>query len=251
MDRVRPALFFGQNAHSRVQMTRDIVLFLHLYQRRLLVDASLMGIGTPSVKSASRRQIDNTLSRPKLHHLTQVEDSYAIRDVFGERDIVRDEQNRGLRFPDEVNHEIDYLSSDRHIQHGDRLVRDNKARTHDKSASNSHPLSLTATHLVRKTIHELFRWNKLNLVQHLLHPLLNLSLPHLPNPRSTTRVKFQIAQNPKWLCDNFFDDHTRVERLERILKHDLHLPTKRLHLTVRKLGNVPSKEDDSSSRRGD
>src|SRR6266566_2562417 len=245
MDRVRPALFFGQNAHSRVQMTRDIVLFLHLYQRRLLVDASLMGIGTPSVKSASRRrihrtgnlstdhvpspfrfrigyrhrgdkclsirverQIDNTLSRPKLHHLTQVEDSYAIRDVFGERDIVRDEQNRGLRFPDEVNHEIDYLSSDRHIQHGDRLVRDNKARTHDKSASNSHPLSLT-------------------------------------------RVKFQIAQNPKWLCDNFFDDHTRVERLERILKHDLHLPTKRLHLTVRKLGNVPSKEDDSSSRRGD
>src|SRR5713101_9534080 len=170
-----------------------------------------------------QRLIDNHACISKLHHLTQIEDPYPIRDVFRKSDIMRDEKDGGVRLLYQVYHQVDYFCSDRNIEHGDGLIGHDEARVQDEGAGHSHPLPLTPTHLVRKTVHELFRRHKLHLTQHLLDTLLDLRLPHPPRPRLALLVSLESTLYSERLRDDLLDNHPRVEGLEGILENNLHL----------------------------
>ena len=62
---------------------------------------------------------------------------------------MRDEEVGEAARPAQVEHEVEDLGPDRHVEHGDRLVGDDEVGSEDEGARDVHPLSLAPGQLVR------------------------------------------------------------------------------------------------------
>src|SRR2546425_1514157 len=145
------------------------MLFLHLNQRRLLRNTSLMSEGTTRMEPTARRRIDGTgnlttnHSRPsisrvrhrnssdqslsirvkrkidklrrtsRLHNLTKIHNRNTITNMLAHGKIMRDEDHRDPLLLNQINHQVQNLCPDRNIQHRDRLVSNHKLRAKDES----------------------------------------------------------------------------------------------------------------------
>jgi len=90
----------------------------------------------------------------ELDDLARVHDAHAIREVAGGREIVRDVEERDLKFFLHLAKNAQDRDPDRRVKHRDRLVRDDEPGSEDRGARDRDALPLSAAQLVRELLDE-------------------------------------------------------------------------------------------------
>ena len=70
--------------------------------------------------------LEDRLDRSHFHDPTQVHDRDRVADILHHREIVADEDVRQIPLPLQADHQIQHLTLHRHVQRGDRFVRDDE-----------------------------------------------------------------------------------------------------------------------------
>src|SRR5581483_1787688 len=145
-----------------------------------------------------------------LDDAAQIHDRYS-RDYVGDhREIVGDEEVGEAELVLQILQQVDHLRLDGDIEGGDRLVADDELGLHRQRAGDADPLPLPAGELVRVAAHVVgLQPDRLQELGHTVPELL-------PGPR-------QLVDDER-LADDGADRHARIERGERVLEDDLHVP---------------------------
>ena len=101
------------------------------------------------------RPLNYLITGTPLNHLTSIHDQRLLGEVAGAGEIMRDEEQCHVLFFFETQQQIQHIQSDGYVQHGDRLVGEENRRLCCQRAGNCDALTLAATKLVRKLLHEL------------------------------------------------------------------------------------------------
>ena len=134
----------------------------------------------------------------------------AVADVLDHREIVGDEQIGEPELALQVHQQIEHLRLDRDVERGHRLVADDQLRLQRERAGDADALALAAGELVR-------------IVVHLRRPQADL-LEQLGDRACSPRAPRGDAVHAQRLADDVARGHARIERGERVLEDDLHLP---------------------------
>ena len=113
--------------------------------------------GEQQLRVGVRRLIGQLDARCRLDQLSRVHDRDRVRQVAGRRDVVRDIEDREALLVAKVGKQIEHAEADRHVEHRDRLIRDQDARPDGERASDGDPLPLPTRQLVRELGRELRR----------------------------------------------------------------------------------------------
>ena len=145
-------------------MTTSIVTRLHFFQHRFFLLTNVLGIPATGVKNTARWRIgwagyvtfqddatglnirvgrrdggkqgfgvrmqwrgEQRIARRDLHNASEIHDGDAMADVLHDGEIVRDEKVGNAEFLLQVDHQVDHLRLNRHIERRDRLVRHDDA----------------------------------------------------------------------------------------------------------------------------
>ena len=183
------------------------------------------------------RVLDHLARRPLLDDPAQVHDGDPIGVVGCSREVVRDHQHREALVSELVEDGQD-PGPDRHVEHRDGLVGDEKLGTEDEARGDRHSLPLPARKLVWVAVDvELGRSQagELERALDLLAPLLlGADLVHL-----------------QWFLDRRPDPETRIQRLVWVLVDDLHPPAKWAQRLGREPGDFLAVEPDRAAARLD
>src|SRR5215469_9241799 len=122
---------------------------------RLWVNGLGLGVwhrGHEQLRVRVARASQHIFDRTALGDLACVHDDQPVRDVARAGDVVGDVQDRDALLVAQLGHEVKQTDADRHVQHRDWLVGEDKARSHRQCLSEPDALSLAATQLVRIAI---------------------------------------------------------------------------------------------------
>ena len=129
----------------------------------------------------------------------------------------------------QVEHEVEYLRLDRHVERGHRLVRDDQRRPQHQRPGQAEALALPPGELVRVALGRHGR--QAHLVEQRADP------PPLLGPVS-------FALDDERLAQDRADPHPRVHGRIGVLEHQLHLARLAPPLPVRQRRQVPPAEHD-------
>ncbi len=275
---IRPPLFKGRYrtesaARSFIANDTPQLPRLHLAQRGRLHLAAVEHIGTARVEMATGRRLDRArhvalqhdllaldggvrhrhggeqrlrvgmLRRGEQRLLVGVFDDAAeihhgdvVADVLHHGEIVRDEQVSEAELVLQVHHEIEDLRLDRHVERRDRLVADDQARLQRERARDADALALPAGKLVRIVVDMLG------------------AQPDALEDVGDARAAFlgvADAMHAQRLADDVACRHARVERGERVLEDDLHLPAIGAQLRLAEMRDVGAVDLDAARGRLD
>jgi hypothetical protein len=171
-----------------------------------------------------------------LDDLAEIHDRDAIGHLPYDAEVVRDEEISEAQPLLELHQQIDDLRLDRHVEGRDRLVADDEVWLERQRPGDADSLPLAARELVR--------------------------MPTDMLPREADEVeKFcdpcapgggvADAMDHERLGDDVADRHPRVQRAERILENDLHLPPLATHGLRRQAGQVLAAMQHLARRRLD
>ena len=159
-----------------------------------------------------------------------------VGDVLDDRQVVGDEQVGETAVALEVLEQVDHLRLHGDVERRHRLVADDEARLHGERARDADALALAAGELVRVAGRVLGAQSDF--------------LEQLPD--ASVRVgSFGEPVDGQSLAHDRADRHARVERRERILKDDLHLPPQRAQSGRIEREHVRAVERDLAGRRLD
>src|SRR5215217_2139124 len=88
-------------------------------------------------------------SRPDLHDPPEIHDGDPVADGRHRREVMGDVDHPQLVFRHETAQQADDVPLDRHVEHGDRLVRDQEGGLQDDRSGDAQPLALSAAEKVR------------------------------------------------------------------------------------------------------
>ena len=160
-----------------------------------------------------------------LHQFAQVHHSDARRDVLHDGQVVRDEDVGQAEVSLDVLEEIQHLALDADVECGDRFVTHDQFRTQDERPRDPDPLTLATRELVRVAS------RVLRAETYLLHRLLDKGIPF---------GAVSNAVHHQSLGNDASHGHARIERSERILEDDLHVPSHRLEGTATQAAHILS-----------
>ena len=156
--------------------------------------------------------------------------------MLDHRQIVRDEQISEPHLALQVHHQIEHLRLDRDVERRHRLVADDQLRLQRERAGNADALALPAGKLVRIIVH-------LRLAQADALEQCGDALLHLAAARG--------AVHAHRLGDDVAGRHARIERGERVLEDDLHLPAVGPQLGLAQMRDVAAVDPDAAAGRLD
>ena len=149
---------------------------------------------------------------------TKVHDNNPVAQKTRRCKIMRNEQNADSLFTVHFLQQVQNACAQRHIQHGNRLVGNDKFRVDHKRTRNRHALSLPAGELMRIPVLIQFNRCQLHHAQRFGDALLQFV------------VCFAEFQRLQRLRDNLTDGHFGVQRIVRILENHLQLFPEGNHL---------------------
>ena len=158
------------------------------------------------------------------------------RDVLHHREIVRDEQVGQAELVLQVHHEIEDLRLDRHVQRRHRLVADDQARLQRERARDADALALPAGELVRIVV-----------------DVLGAQADAAEDVGDARAAFLRVADavHAQRLADDVAGGHARIERGERVLEDDLHLPPVGAQLRLAEMRDVGAVDRDAAGGRLD
>lgn len=171
-----------------------------------------------------------------LDYLAQIHYGYTIGNVLNNGEAMGDEKIRQAKLLLQFLEQIYDLSLDRNVKCRDRFITNDQLWIKCQSPSDPDPLTLAARKLMRVAIGVF--WVKAYLVEQVLNP--SVAFTFVPNTVDLKRLRYDRA-----------DAHTRIEARVGILKDDLHLATKGLHLPILKAEEVLTIKHDLATRRLD
>ncbi len=154
-----------------------------------------------------RRVVVDLLVRADLDDPAEVHDADPVGDVPDDGQVVRDEQEAQVEFGLQPVQQVDDLGLDRHVERGDRFVRDDDLGVEREAAGDPDALALTAGELVRIAV------DVLRVQTDDVEQVLDL-LPAAPLGR-------HLGVDLVGLPDDVADRHPRVQRGVRVLEHHL------------------------------
>src|SRR5580704_1933390 len=155
-----------------------------------------------------RRVLGDLLGRAALYDLSGVHDQDLVREVAGRGDIVGDIEHREPETLAEVVEQAEHLQADRDVEHGHWFVGEQHARPGGQRTGEGDPLALAAGQLMRVLGQEVLGGRQ----PYLLHQADDL-LAHVRRPLMQLHRALEVVAHGVY----------RVERGERVLKHELDL----------------------------
>jgi hypothetical protein len=170
------------------------------------------------------RAVD-AVDRADLDQLAEIHDADPVGEVPQDREVVRDDQRRHAALLLQPLHQVHHLRPDRHVEGAHRFVGDDQLRVEHQRPGQTDPLPLTSGELV---------WVPLDGVRR--QPYLVQCQPDSLVLLSPSTLTLDL----QGLSQDLADPHPRVERVERVLEHQLHvaachpqrLAAKRVDVTV-------------------
>ena len=159
------------------------------------------------------RILEDRPPRPNLDDLAEIHHGDAVADPLHDRHVVRNKQIRQAELRLKVEHQIDDLSPDRHVQRRHRFVGDDDLGLERERARDGHSLPLSAGKLVRITLRRVGRQS--DMLQQPRDPLLGGS--------------FGDAVDVQRLRHRKADSQARIERGVGVLEDHLDLAPQRPH----------------------
>ena len=108
--------------------------------------------GEQRLRIGVHRVIEDRVLFAELDHRTQVHDADLIRNIFDDRQIVRNEEIGKFSLLLQIFQKIDDLRLNTHVERGDGFVADDEPRRHDERTRDTDTLALTARKLMRITL---------------------------------------------------------------------------------------------------
>jgi hypothetical protein len=155
-----------------------------------------------------RRGCEQGVRRSHFYNLTQVHHRHPAADMPNQPEIVGDEQVRELQPLLQIHQQVDHLRLDRHVQRGDRLVRDHERGVQRERSREADALPLTAAELV---------W-----VAGELRRIEANQVEQFRDARPPGCLVTNSVNDQRFLHD-VADAHPRVQGRIGILKNDLHV----------------------------
>ena len=97
-----------------------------------------------------QRVVQYLRRRAQLHNPPKVHDGHAVGQCGCTAQVMRDEQHRNTVLCAQRGQQVQDLGADAHIQHRDRLVRQQQRGLQHQCACNHHALALPAGKFVRQ-----------------------------------------------------------------------------------------------------
>src|SRR6267143_2027224 len=138
-----------------VRCIRSLPLHDHAFD--LLPGVWTRDDGNQGLRVRMLRLADHLFRGSDLHDFSEVHHGNAVLDDPRQAQIVCDEEVREPTGGSQIHHELEDSRANRHVEHGDRLVRDDEVRLENERRRDGHALALPAAQLVREPEHELLR----------------------------------------------------------------------------------------------
>jgi hypothetical protein len=180
-----------------------------------------------------QRPAEELLGRRQLDDLAQVHDGDAVGDVADHGEVMRDEEVGQVELVLQLHEQVEHLGLDRDVERRDRLVRDDELRPQHERPGEADPLALAAAELVRVAARGLGA--EADALEHVDHGLVA--------PLALEPV------DPQPFADEVAHLHPRVERADRVLEDDLHVPAHRLQVGAAEAQHVDAVELDLARGR--
>src|SRR3954447_2911461 len=179
------------------------------------------------------------LRRPDLDDPAEVHDRDPVAEELRGREVVRDVEVGQVEVALQREHQLQDLRADAHVEHRDRLVRDEQHRVEDDRPRDHRALLLAPREVARVLVEELVRRREADVLERVGHTRARLGAA-LRQAVDRQRVAHRLA-----------DGHRRVQGGVRVLKDDLHPPPVLAQVAFAQLRHVASLEDDAAARRLD
>ena len=170
------------------------------------------------------------LAGPDLAQLAQVHHRHPVADLLDQRQVVRDEQVGKAEFGAQPLEEVEHLGLDEHVERGDRLVADQQRGLQGHRAGDGDALRLPAGQLPRVPL-PVPRRVQADQVEQVVDPL------------AARRAAAGVIGDQR-LRDDAPHVPLRVQRAERVLEHELHVPPRVEQLAAAQGGQVGAAEHD-------
>ena len=102
-----------------------------------------------------RGRTEEILGGGELDDLAEVHHRDAVGDVADDGEVVGDEEVGEVELLLQLHEQVQDLGLDRHVERGDRLVRDDELRLQHERAGKADALALPAAELVRVALRRL------------------------------------------------------------------------------------------------
>jgi hypothetical protein len=176
--------------------------------------------------------LDDRPRRPLLDDAPEVHDGDPIGEVGGRGEIVRDHEDAHVVLAPQLVQQREDARPHGHVQHRDRLVREQQLGAEDEARRDRDPLPLTARELVREPVEEQLRRRELGPDE---------GVDDADVPPGTVPMTVVDQQR---LLDHLMDTEPGIERLVGVLVDHLHRPAERTQVTLRGPGDVPTVQPD-------
>ena len=156
--------------------------------------------------------VDNRLSGPDFQDLPQIHNGNAVADITCRNQIVGDINKGNTILVAHFKQQIEDADPDGYIQHGNRLVGDDKLRLQHQHPSNTYALELAAAEKFRIFIPVFLNWIQTDLIKSLFDQRI-FCIPVLGKI-----VDFDgLAQDFRYRAAG-------IQRPEGVLEYHLHIP---------------------------
>eukprot|EP01022_Parablepharisma_sp_SALTPOND_P030360 TRINITY_DN760_c2_g5_i1.p1 TRINITY_DN760_c2_g5~~TRINITY_DN760_c2_g5_i1.p1 ORF type:complete len:1316 (-),score=509.04 TRINITY_DN760_c2_g5_i1:3474-7421(-) len=176
------------------------------------------------------RVLEDGAARADLDDLAQVHHRHAVADALHHGHVVRDEDEGDPQLGLQVQHQVDDLGLDRHVQRRHRFIGDDDLGIQGQGTCDADALALAAGEFVRIALAVLGR--EAHAGQQCIHARLCALLHAMYQHR---------------LHDGIADRHARIERGKRILEDELDIATQLAQLAARQLRQVAPAEFDTAT----
>jgi hypothetical protein len=136
-----------------------------------------------------------------------------LGEVFGVREVVRDEQIGGVELVLQFDHQVHHLDAEAHVQRRDCLVGEDEVRIHQQRPDQGDSLLLSARELVGIPARVILGWCHPDVLQEAEDPFLPVSL---------VEVRLPLFQR---VSEDRLDGVVGVERAARVLVDHLERAT--------------------------
>ena len=171
----------------------------------------------------------------EVHH----PDAPMLREVAGDREVVRDQHDRHTEIVAECQQQIEERDADGHVDHRDRLVRDDHPRVDRERAGDRDSLTLAAGELMRVLREEVIGRRE---------PDASEQLEDLPR-RVISAARLAVTEQRR--RERVVHGPDGIERCVRILVHQLHRSAERREILPALLPHIVPFEQQSATGRSE
>src|SRR2546423_3674336 len=189
------------------------------------------------------------VDRPRRTHLddpAEIHDGDPIAHELRGREVMRDEEVRELVPGLQVHQKLEDPRANRHVEHCDRLVGDDKLWSQRDDAGSDHPLFLATAELVGILVVEERGRSESDVVEHLVYCFAQRLVRLRPNTFSIRRWE---TMGPQHVCDRLTDRHGRTQGGVSVLVNQLDLFSETKEGPLVRARDVPPLKEDLSGRR--